>query len=80
MRVAVVGKAGNWNEPGLTEARALLAGAEEARCDAVATASDGVSHGYKTNGSGYADIYLDAGRGDTIKVTVGPASCSTKGN
>jgi hypothetical protein len=48
--------------------------------EAVATASDGVSHGYKTNGSGYADIYLDAGRGDTIKVTVGPASCSTKGN
>jgi len=45
--------------------------------EATATASNGASHSYETNGSGYADIYLYAGAGDSIKVTVGAASCAT---
>ena len=44
---------------------------------ATATASNGKSWSYRTNGSGYADIYLDADPGNSISVTVGPASCST---
>jgi hypothetical protein len=48
--------------------------------EATATASNGASHSYETNGSGYADIYLYADPGDTIQVTVGPASCSTTAN
>src|SRR5579875_238291 len=47
---------------------------------ATATASNGASHSYETNGSGYADIYLYAGPGDAIRVTVGAASCSTTAN
>ena len=44
---------------------------------ATATASNGASWSYETNGSGYADIYLYANAGDAITVTVGPATCHT---
>ncbi len=43
----------------------------------TATASNGASHSWHTNGSGYADVYLDASSGDTVRVTVGAAACST---
>ena len=43
----------------------------------TATASNGASHSWHTDSSGYADVYLDAGSGDTVKVTVGAATCST---
>ena len=43
----------------------------------TASASNGASHSYHTNSSGYADVYLDAAAGDTVKVTVGAATCST---
>jgi hypothetical protein len=43
----------------------------------TASASDGASHSYHTDSSGYADVYLDAGAGDTVQVTVGAATCST---
>jgi hypothetical protein len=43
----------------------------------TASASNGASHSYHTDSSGYADVYLYAGAGDTVKVTVGSASCST---
>ena len=42
-----------------------------------ASASNGASHSWHTDSSGYADVYLDAAAGDTVKVTVGPATCST---
>jgi hypothetical protein len=45
--------------------------------EATATASNGASWSYETNGSGYADIYLYAAAGDSISVTVGAASCAT---
>jgi cardiolipin synthase len=47
--------------------------------DRSATASaDGYSHGYETNGSGYALIYLNGPPpGVRITVTVGGATCST---
>jgi hypothetical protein len=44
---------------------------------ATATASNGKSWSYRTNGSGYADIFLYADPGNSISVMVGPASCST---
>jgi hypothetical protein len=45
--------------------------------EATATA-DGYSHGYRTNGSGYALIYLNGPpAGATITVTVGGAACTT---
>ncbi len=45
---------------------------------ATATASNGATDYWWTDSSGYADIYLyGAGSGDTVKVTVGAASCST---
>ncbi|HEY6275333.1 MAG TPA: hypothetical protein VIX86_03295 [Streptosporangiaceae bacterium] len=44
---------------------------------ATATASNGASQSYHTDGSGYADIYLYADPGDTVNVNVGAASCST---
>jgi hypothetical protein len=44
----------------------------------TAKASNGASHSYRTDSSGYAVVYLKAARGDTIQVTVGPASCSTR--
>jgi hypothetical protein len=44
---------------------------------AMATASNGASHGYWTDGTGYVDIFLRAASGDTVRVTVGTASCST---
>jgi hypothetical protein len=44
--------------------------------EATATASNGESRSYETNGSGYADIYLYADPGDSIQVSVGAASCS----
>ena len=44
---------------------------------ATATASNGASHSWHTDSSGYADVYLDASPGDTVKVTVGAATCST---
>ena len=43
----------------------------------TATASNGASHSWHTDSSGYADVYLDAAPGDTVKVTVGAATCST---
>jgi hypothetical protein len=43
----------------------------------TATASNGASHSYRTDSSGYADVYLHAATGDAVKVTVGAASCST---
>lgn len=43
----------------------------------TATASNGASHSYHTNGSGYADVFLRAAAGDRVAVTVGAASCST---
>jgi len=43
----------------------------------TATASNGASHSWHTDSSGYADVYLDAASGDTVKVTVGAATCST---
>ena len=46
---------------------------------ATATASNGASDYYWTDSTGYADIYLyGAGSGDTVKVTMGSASCSTR--
>jgi hypothetical protein len=43
----------------------------------TASASNGASHSWHTDSSGYADVYLDAGSGDTVTVTVGAATCST---
>ena len=43
----------------------------------TATAGNGASASWHTDSSGYADVYLDAGPGDTVKVTVGAATCST---
>ena len=43
----------------------------------TATASNGASRSWHTDSSGYADVYLDAAPGDTVKVTVGAATCST---
>ena len=44
----------------------------------TATASNGASHSYRTDSSGYADLYLYAASGDAgAKVTTGAASCST---
>ena len=43
----------------------------------TASASNGASHSWHTDSTGYADVYLDAAAGDTVKVTVGPATCST---
>jgi hypothetical protein len=43
----------------------------------TATASNGAAHSYRTDSSGYADVYLHAASGDTVKVTVGAASCFT---
>ena len=43
----------------------------------TASASNGASHSYHTDSTGYADVYLDAAAGDTVKVTVGAATCST---
>ena len=43
----------------------------------TATASNGESHSYHTNSSGYADVYLYAGPGDSVRVTVGAAVCTT---
>jgi hypothetical protein len=43
----------------------------------TATASNGASHSYVTDSTGYADVYLYAASGDSVKVTVGTASCST---
>jgi len=42
-----------------------------------ATASNGATQTYYTDGTGYADIYLYADPGDTVTVTVGAATCST---
>ena len=43
----------------------------------TATASNGSSRSWHTDSSGYADVYLDARPGDTVKVSVGAARCST---
>jgi hypothetical protein len=43
----------------------------------TASASNGASHSYHTDSTGYADVYLDASSGDTVKVTVGAATCTT---
>jgi hypothetical protein len=43
----------------------------------TATASNGASQTYHTDSTGYADVYLYADSGDTVRVTVGAASCST---
>ena len=44
----------------------------------TARASSGASHRYKTDSGGYALVYLKAKSGDTVHVTVGAASCSTR--
>ncbi len=44
----------------------------------TATASNGASHSWTTDSSGYAVVYLRADSGDTVQVTVGAASCSTR--
>jgi hypothetical protein len=44
----------------------------------TASASNGASHSWYTNSSGYADVYLDADPGDTVEVTVGAATCTTR--
>jgi hypothetical protein len=44
----------------------------------TAAASNGASHSYRTDSSGYADVYLYASSGDTVRVTVGAASCSAR--
>jgi hypothetical protein len=43
----------------------------------TASASNGKSHSYYTNSSGYADVYLYADPGDSVRVTVGAATCTT---
>lgn len=43
----------------------------------TASASNGASHSWHTDSTGYADVYLDASAGDTVKVTAGAATCST---
>ena len=43
----------------------------------TATASNGAVGTWHTDASGYADVYLHAAAGDTVRVTVGRASCST---
>lgn len=43
----------------------------------TATASNGATRTWHTDATGYADIYLYANPGDTVKVTVGAALCST---
>jgi hypothetical protein len=43
----------------------------------TASASNGASHSWHTDSTGYADVYLDASAGNTVKVTVGAATCST---
>jgi len=48
------------------------------RRTAIAVASNGASHNWTTDSSGYAVIYLRAASGDSVKVTVGAASCSTR--
>jgi hypothetical protein len=45
---------------------------------ASARAANGAAHSYRTDSRGYAVIYLKAGRGDTVRVTVGAASCATR--
>lgn len=46
---------------------------------ATATASNGASDYWWTDSSGYADIYLyGAGSGETVRVTVGSATCYTR--
>jgi len=42
----------------------------------TAAAGNGACHGYRTDSSGYADVYLSAAAGDMVKVRVGSASCS----
>ena len=45
---------------------------------AATAKADGYSHGYKTNSSGYALIYLNGPAvGAKITVTVGGATCTT---
>jgi hypothetical protein len=44
----------------------------------TARASNGASHSYKTDSSGTATVYVKARSGNTIKVTVGAAHCSTR--
>jgi hypothetical protein len=43
----------------------------------TATASNGESRSYHTDSTGYADVYLYADSGDSVKVTVGAATCWT---
>ena len=43
----------------------------------TASASNGASHSWHTDSSGYADVYLDAAPGDVVHVTAGAATCST---
>ncbi len=50
---------------------------DQPRTSATASASNGDSASWTTDGSGYADIYLHASPGDSITVTVGPDTCST---
>jgi hypothetical protein len=43
----------------------------------TATASNGASQSWHTDSTGYADVYLYADPGDTVRVAVGAATCST---
>jgi len=43
----------------------------------TATASNGATQTYHTDSTGYADVYLYAGSGDSVQVKAGAASCST---
>lgn len=43
----------------------------------TATASNGATHSFHTDGTGYADVYLDANSGNNVQVQAGAASCST---
>jgi hypothetical protein len=43
----------------------------------TASASNGATQSYHTDSTGYADVYLYPSAGDTVKVTVGAATCST---
>lgn len=50
---------------------------DEPNQDATATASNGETQSYYTDGTGYADIYLYADPGDNITVQVAGATCDT---
>jgi hypothetical protein len=51
---------------------------QEATASGEDSDNDEVDHGHwKTDSTGYADVYLYTGPGDTITVQVGAATCTT---